>query len=45
MMSTIGFGDITPTSTRAKAIVASYMSGILYIVVNQISIYKPKISS
>jgi len=42
MMTTIGFGDITPTSTRAKAIVGSYMLGLFYIVVNQISIYKPK---
>jgi len=45
MMTTVGFGDITPTSTRAKAVVTSYMLTLFYIVVHQISIYKPKIPS
>jgi hypothetical protein len=45
MMTTVGFGDITPTSVRAKAFITSYMLIIFYIVVNQVSIYKPKIPS
>jgi hypothetical protein len=44
-MTTVGFGDITPTSVRAKALITSYMLIIFYIVVNQVSIYKPKIPS
>lgn len=44
-MTTVGYGDIAPTSTRAKAIMTGYMLGIFYIVVNQVSIYKPKIPS
>jgi len=45
MMTTVGFGDITPTSTRAKALVTTYMLTLFYIVVNEVSIYKPKIPS
>ena len=45
MLSTIGFGDIAPISTKARFIVTCYMSVLFYIVVNQVSIYKPKIPS
>lgn len=45
MLTTIGFGDIAPISTKARFLVTFYMSVLFYIVVNQISIYKPKFYS
>ena len=45
MLTTIGFGDISPISTKARFMVTCYMSILFYIVVNQVSIYKPKIPS
>lgn len=45
ILTTTGFGDIFPTSTRSKMFVTIYMMSLFYIVVNQVSIYRPKIPS